>query len=320
MKKYLQNQIAESGYTLLVASLYAVIVWLLAGLIDYGWWLQLLLMAVSAYLMVELSNSNMLIRVRSRMVTSTYLLLSCLPVAVFESLSGAFAALCFLMFVSLLFRTYQDKKATGLVYYAFLFLGLCSMGFVQILCFLPLFWILMGIRIQNLSWQTWKASVFGVLTPYWIVVPWLLFQRDFDRVADHFSPLADLFSSVGTPCLSTVQVLNICFVLILFLVGSVHFWYNSMEEKIRNRQFFGFFVDIVVVSLLLLFLQPSSYDPLLRIMILCASPMVAHFFVLTHTRASNVTFFVVLVLLVLLEVCNLNSSLLSSIQGLWSGL
>jgi hypothetical protein len=86
LNKYLQNRMAESGYTLTVSSLYALVVWSLAGLLGNGWWLQLLVMTASACLMVELTNSHVLLRVRSRMVTSTFLVFSCLPVSLFGSL------------------------------------------------------------------------------------------------------------------------------------------------------------------------------------------------------------------------------------------
>jgi len=314
---------AESGYTLTVSSLYALVVWSLAGLLGNGWWLQLLVMTASACLMVELTNSHVLLRVRSRMVTSTFLVFSCLPVALFGSLSGGLTAFCFLVFIDLLFRTYQQPTAVGTVYYAFLFLGLCSFTFVQILFLVPVVWLMMGARLQSISWNAWKASLLGLLTPYWLFLPILFYNADTDWIVSHFAPLAHPFSVSEEVTLTPLQYLNVFFVLSLFLLSVGHFWLNNIEEKIRNRQFFAVFIVIGLLSAVCLFLQPQHYDPLLRILILCASPLVAHFFVLTHSRVTNVTFMVVLVLTLVLQLFNLYDSLFQSfcnlLQNLWNG-
>ena len=79
MIKRMQNHEAESSFTLPAVSAYAVAVWLASGLLiphipftaqelAGGAWMQLVCFVVSAYLMVELNNSNALIRIYSRTV------------------------------------------------------------------------------------------------------------------------------------------------------------------------------------------------------------------------------------------------------------
>ena len=68
MIKRIQNKVAESRFTLPAVAVYGGIIWLLCGLFPQQWWLQFTLFAVSTYLMVELNNSNVLIRIYSRSV------------------------------------------------------------------------------------------------------------------------------------------------------------------------------------------------------------------------------------------------------------
>ena len=63
MIKRLQNRISESKMALPITTFYGILVWMAAGLFHEGWWIQFALFALSTYLIVELNNSNALIRI-----------------------------------------------------------------------------------------------------------------------------------------------------------------------------------------------------------------------------------------------------------------
>ena len=80
MLKRTQNKVAESRFTLSVVVAYAIAIWLVSGMlipqlplttegIRQGAWIPFVCFMVSAYLMVELNNSNALIRIYSRTVS-----------------------------------------------------------------------------------------------------------------------------------------------------------------------------------------------------------------------------------------------------------
>ena len=117
MIKRLQNHIAESRYALPVTAVYAVVIWLLGGLLVHQWWLQFACFALSAYFIVLLNNVNALIRIYSRMVSCAYLVLSCMACFLFDSFKGGAAQLCYIVSNVLLFRCYRDEKATGWMFY-----------------------------------------------------------------------------------------------------------------------------------------------------------------------------------------------------------
>ena len=112
MKKLLQNKITGSRLTLPVTLCYAIGIWLLGGLIQEQWWIQFGCFMLTAYLMVQLNNTNALIRIYSRMVSVSFLLLSCMACFLFPSLSGNFTQLCivasYLIFFPIMTRVVQD--------------------------------------------------------------------------------------------------------------------------------------------------------------------------------------------------------------------
>ena len=312
--KRLQNKIAESGLTLPVTVLFGMVVWLLAGLVTQALWPQLACFVASVYLLVELSNQNALLRIRSRMVSSTFVVLSCTASFLFPSFTGGVVQLCFISALLFLLQTYQDPAAVGRTYYAFLAVGLASMASVTTLYYVPLLWLLMATQLQSLSGRTWLASVIGLLTPYWFALLWLVYAQEFTLLTDHFStlnsPFLTLHSSLFTlnsPLLTLHlgHILVYVFTLLLTAVGMVHFWHFSYEDKIRIRLLYGLFSTMTIFSLLFLALQPQHFDVLMRIGFICASPLIAHVFTFTSSRLSNILFFAVLALAVALTIFNL---------------
>ena len=88
--KRIQNKIAESRQTLPTALGYSAVVWLLAGMIQEGWWIQFPLFLLCAFLMMQLSNINLLIRIYSRMISVSFVVLSCAAAFLFPSIPGGF--------------------------------------------------------------------------------------------------------------------------------------------------------------------------------------------------------------------------------------
>lgn len=314
MKKRLQNQIAESGLTLPVVAVYTGIVWLLAGLITHHWWIQFALLGFCTFLFVELNNTNALIRVRNRMVGSTFLVLSSAPCALFGSVSGALFALSIMLYMLFLFQTYQDPYSVGRTFYSYLFIGLGSLLWVDILYFIPIMWILNYALLQSLSLRTWMASVIGVTTPYWFLLPWFVFQKDFTPITDHFAGLTDFRFPIPILSLTAGEMISFILTLFVMLVGIIHFWLKSFEDRIRIRMLFTFFGWTAVCATAFLLFQPQHYNYLIRMLIICASPFVAHYFTLTHTRHSNIFFIVISMLFVLVTILNLLTPLIPALQ------
>lgn len=305
MAKLFQNKVAESKLALPVTALFATAVWLLAGLVTQQWWVQFGCFVLSAFLMAELNNVNALIRVYSRMISCSFLMLTCCVSFLFPSLRGALFQLFFIGTLLILFLGYQDKESTGITYYAFLVLGLSSMAFIQVVLLLPLIWLLMLTNLQSLSWRTFLASLLGLLTPYWVWSCWLLYREGFVPLIAHVSTLAAFETPLVLSTLTVPQLLSYAFVALMAATGTIHYVRSHQGDKIRIRMLYGFFSWVAIATLLLLALLPRHYDELIRISIVCTAPLAGHFLTLTSTKVTNAAFILILCTTLLLTGYNL---------------
>lgn len=293
MKKRLQNKISESRLTLPFMIVYACVCWILCGLIQRGMWLQFGCFALSAHVMLLLNNSNALIRIYSRMVSSTFLALSCMACFLFPSVTGAISQFFFIATYLILFFTYQDQHSPGLTYYAFLCFGLCTLTSVHFLFLFPLLWLLMLTNLQSLSWRNFFASLFGFATPFWLTVCWGFFQKDLSFFSDYFQPLGDFSTPFDLSILDSSQKITLAFMAVMAIISTLHFWHNSNLDKYRIRQLYSLFIRVDLVVFFLIFLQPQHYDHLIRLAIINTSPLIAHFFALSNSKWTNITFIIV---------------------------
>lgn len=305
--KRIQNIVAESRRTLSITATYAIIVWLLAGLIGQGRWLQFACFVLSVYLMMLLNNENLLIRIYSRMVSVSYILLSCAALFLFDSLSGAFFQPALIASIFCLFKTYQDRSSAGWTYYTFLFLGLGSLLDVHALYLLPVFWLMMMLTVYSFSWRTLMASLLGIATPYWFTLAWYAWQGEGDISPwllhfTEFASLQQLFSYSG---LSLQHLLLIVFLVSLFLLGAIHFVVTSYMDKIRVRQMYYSLIVLMIFSCILVALLPQLYHLTFHIMIISVSPIIGHFMALTNSRLTNILFFVLAAVTLFLTSMNL---------------
>lgn len=308
MKKRFQNKVAESRMSLPVTGTYAAALWVAVGMLLCGLqtlWMQMACFALTTYLMVELNNTNALIRVYSRMVSCAFIVLSCLAASTFASRGEAIAELCLVVAYTTLLRSYQDRKATGWIYYTFLSLALGTMVDVHLLYYVPVVWLLMAVRIQSMAWRTLMGSLLGLTTPYWIGLAFLLYQGDLTPAIDHFAPLAEFSRPLDFSSVPPGELIAAAFVCVLAIVGAAHFIATSYNDKIRTRMFYDSFILVTVLTALFYVLQPIHHDLLLRVLTVNASMLIAHFVALSHSRWSNLAFILILIVSLLLTALNL---------------
>ena len=300
---------AESRLTFPVTVLYGLLLCLIGGVIQHQWWIQLACYILATYLMILLNNFHALIRIYSRAITSAFIILSGVACFIFPSLEGCIVTVGLVASLLTLFTTYQNREAAGWIYYTFLILGVASVANIHFLVFIPIYWIMM-IFINSLSLRTFIASLFGLLTPYWIWIAVVLFfyKDNLTPFTSLFQPLTEVtfFNAYGSIPLS--HYLTYAFLVILAFTGIIHFLRKSYNDKIRTRQFYYsiIFFDIVVLVLLALF--PQYYDLLFRPAIILTSPLIGHFIALTRTKITNIAFYLILITALLLTGFNLWTS------------
>lgn len=303
--KRFQNRVAESRIALPVTGVYAFAVCALGGLFTEQLWVQFVLLAVSSFLMMELNNVNALIRIYSRMVSCSFLVLAVMSQYLVVDVRCGIVQACFIAFYLFLFSAYQDNRAMGRVFYAFLMLGIASTMFVQILFFVPLVWGLLCTNLMVRSFRAFVSSLFGLLVPYWFMVAYYLYIDDVDSLLDHFLQIAQFGPVLGWMDMPVSHILTAAYVAILAVVGMIHFRLNNYKDKIRTRMLFEIFSVLALAAIVFMILQPQHIDYLLALLIVSTSPMIGHYIALTNTFITNISFYVMLVVALIITCVNL---------------
>ena len=303
--KRFQNRVAESRIALPVTGVYAFAVCALGGLFTEQLWVQFVLLAVSSFLMMELNNVNALIRIYSRMVSCSFLVLAVMSQYLVVDVRCGIVQACFIAFYLFLFSAYQDNRAMGRVFYAFLMLGIASTMFVQILFFVPLVWVLLCTNLMVRSFRAFVSSLFGLLVPYWFMVAYYLYIDDVDSLLDHFLQIAQFGPVLGWMDMPVSHILTAAYVAILAVVGMIHFRLNNYKDKICTRMLFEIFSVLALAAIVFMILQPQHIDYLLALLIVSTSPMIGHYIALTNTFITNISFYVMLVVALIITCVNL---------------
>ena len=304
MAKRLQNAISESKLTFPVSVVFAIGIWMLCGAFRQGWWIQMGCFALSVGLITDLANRFSLLRSNTHMVGVVYLFFSCCACLQFSSVGGELLSACVPLSYLFLFLCQEGKYVTGLVYYAFLAFGVASIGVVHILYFLPLIWLFMRTNLSQLTWRTWMVSMMGLLTPYWFAFCWYFIHKDLSPFVDHFRVLG-VFQSINYDVIPAHSQFTIALILALMVICLVHYMRKNRYDSFRIRLLFEIFIWMDLAAVVFLFLQPQHYDLLLRLLFINVAPLVAHFIVLTSTKATNVMFILITFVILVLTAYNI---------------
>ena len=304
-KKTFQNKVAASRYSLPITATLATLVWVAVGLLVSNIWVEFAFTAMSTLLMVELNNRNALMRTYSRMVSCSFLALMTMAGLPQLSLKSSIVTMCFIAFYLIIWNSYQDKRSTGWTFYAFACIGLASLIFVQIGYFMPILWIMMMVFTLSFSVKTFFASLVGLIVPYWFAAGYFFYTDNIQGLVDHFCEFINYSELFDYSQVTDHQVLNLSFVTLLTIIGSIHFIRTSYGDKIRTRMIYETFIMISVASIIFIILQPQHIQELGSILIVNTAPLIAHFITFTRGKFTNITFILLLIMLVLIMAYNI---------------
>ncbi len=305
MTKRFQEKIAGSRFSLPATAFIVLAIWILGGISDKYTYLHLAIFTLSAYLMVELNNGNALIRVYSRMVSCSFLVLMTMASFMFTQTSVWTMQLCLIAAYITLLKSYQDKRAQGVVFYAFALIGVASTQFVQILFFVPILWLLMVVNLMSFSLRSMAASLIGLMSPYWFLAGFYAYNDNIASLADHFAAIARFAPLFQYDITDIRPVVTLAFITILVMTGAVHFLRNSYKDKIRTRMIYEMFISLSAATIVFIILQPQHAVQLTAILVVNASVLIGHFIALTRTRFTNIAFVAMLLVTIALTLYNM---------------
>ena len=122
---------------------------------------------------------------------------------------------------------------------------------------------------------------------------------------DYLNRFTEVQWSTDYTAVTTQQWAYLALLVVLFIVGTIHFWMNSYKDKIRVRQIYNSLMMLTIYTLILMAVQPQQYDTFIGMLTIVVSPIVAHFFTLTNSRLSNLFYIVTMATILLLTGMNL---------------
>ena len=306
-KSRFQNKVATGKFTLPVAAVFATLLWGAEGIYTpdrlWGW----VACGLTAYLWVETNNAHSLIRIRSRLTPALYLFMAGCIFGLHPLQDGTLAALFMLASYYLLFKSYQETEAVGLLFHAFLCLGVGSVFFHQLLYFSPFYLWYAVVYLRSLTWRTLWAAIVGLALPYWFWAGYALYADGFDAFARHFLELARFqpLSGANYHHLDSMQVASFGWVILFTLVAALHCLSTSFNDKIRTRMLLQCLLVQELLIVAFMALQPVQLSTLTGLLVMNSAPVLSHYFALTNKRFTNILFILFLILFTLLALMNL---------------
>lgn len=293
-KKRLQNKIATSRFSLPITATLAALAWVAVGFMVGNIWVQFAFTIISTLLMVELNNRNALMRTYSRMVSCSFLTLITMAALPSPSLKASIVVMCFIAFYLIIWNAYQDRQASGWSFYAFFCIGLASTVFIQVIYYVPFLWLMLIAFTNCFSIRTFMASVIGLMTPYWFSVGYYVYTDKMDAFVDHFIEFINYQELFDYSTITDHQVINFGFIILLSIIGIVHFMRTSYADKIRTRMIYESLIMLNIVTMIFIVLQPQHDLELGGILIVNTAPLIAHFITFTRGKVTNVVFIALL--------------------------
>lgn len=279
-----------SNLTLPVVAVVALACWLAPAPADWRLWAGAGVALLSAYALMELNNRFTLLRMRSRLVSATYLVLALsVPALHAFDASVSVPALCLVACYAALFPAYQLLRAEGYAFHAFLCIGVGSMLFPPLLLVVPPLLFCMLVRLRCLSWRVFCAVLIGLVTPYWLYAGYAVWQNRLDTaflyLSEWLAPGVPDYSGVTLPQAVTAGVF-----FFFSVVATIHFRHTAYNDKIRTRMYFHVFATVEFFLWAGLVLLPQHFGSWLSLIALNSSPLVAHYYALGRGRGFGVWF------------------------------
>lgn len=316
-----QKNIASSQFTLPIVSIIVILIWAFVPVSEvqsldvqsHGLWsfvpavaregrigmlVSLGMSALSVYLLAELTNSNVLLRISSRMLSSSLAVLLGVAVYLHALHPGHWVMFFALLSFFPLFATYQMPLPVPTML-AYMCLSIASFAFPQLLYLVPVYWIIQ-IYLRSFSLRCFLASFFGVLLPYWFMFGVMV---NFDNGIQDFVNVCLQIADVKMPVYSGLHlntILVFSLIVILFLTGSINFMLTSFRDKTRVRVLYNLVFWHGISIVLFILLQPQNAETLLPLLIVDASIMYGHFIALTYNRFAYIYGLVAFALMIIL--------------------
>lgn len=278
-------------------------IWIFPSPTDLYLWGGLAATYFTGYLIMELNNRNALLRIRSRMMSSTFLILMSVCPSLHTWTTDFLPTMCLILAYFMLFASYQQTRPEGYIYHSFLFLSVGSIIFPPMLVLALAYYFSMLFQLRNLTGRSMMAGLLGLLTPYWIYAAYAIWNNQLDTA---FTYLYQWFEPhiPNYQLLSTAEWITLGVVVFYTFISFVHFFHTAYNDKIRTRMLFYVIATVQVFLTIGVVLLPDSFDLQMRLFIANSSLLIAHYLSLGKGRFFHAWFNLTLIIFAALGTFN----------------
>ncbi len=321
MFRQFQQALATGKFTLLTVAVVALVLWL-PGIADtahvdsgQGLWTLIpdlpvggivhigvgfVLSALAVYLMAELNNRNLLLRITSRMLSSLLAILIAVSPFMHSMHPGHVTMVMTILSYFFLFAVYQRPFSRGIAMMIYMVVSLASLVYPQMLYMVPVYWVAQGM-LRSMSVKTFFASIIGVLLPYWMLGGVLVCVDRTDLLMDMWRQMTDV-SLPDYTALTIQQIVSYAYLVLVFCIGTSHYLRYSYKDKTRTRTIYNVVVLMGMIKMLMLLVLPAHVLALLPVFMVDTAIIGGHYMALSDGKVANITVFVLLVLAIAVEV------------------
>lgn len=305
-----QKTMATGRFTLAVAYIFASLLWVAHSLLAFGnegvahmlvfqddggilplppiagLLAGLAVSAVATYAMAELNNAFVMLRINSRVLSSTLLVLIT-SVASYHTLQSAHLIICCSVLAYFpLFRSYQRPEATVNPFLVALAISVSSLVFARMLWFVPILWVSQAL-LRSFSFRGWVASLFGLLMPYWLWAGTAYCMDRWNVFEAHVQTLLQLHLP-DYAHVDWIQFLPVLLAFLLFLIGLVDNLLNQHLDKTRIRCHYSCVIFTGLAAYVWIALQPQDWNYIFPVAMTGTAMLGGHFLALSVGRVQNI--------------------------------
>ena len=236
----------------------------------------------TAFLLLYLTQTFVIIRSRTFLPAFFYLLFTGTIPDLYSSLSGSVSSVCILLCIFFLFTSYQQERSQGYSLNIALILTMGSFLWTPLLYFFPVFWLGM-YQLQCLSLRSFIASLLGFVVVFLFAFTWSFHQG---TQSTFFQENPNWQSLIQFQPLGFVlwEYFIIGFLKVLLFLSGGNIFVASISEKVKTVTALRFLYIIYVLAFILLLLQNEWKREWFSILCIPASLLVSHLFTLTDKK------------------------------------
>lgn len=326
MRLDFQKNIASSQFTLPIVSIISMPLWVFLPIshtaniqpLEHGLWhfvpstylpdetalfISIGVAALGVYLLAELNNSHVLLRISSRLLSSIFALLLGITLCLHTVHPGQITMVSTLLSFFVLFYSYQTTQPLY-PFITFMFLSMGSLVFPKLLYMIPIYWVCL-IHLRSLSLRSFIASILGALVPYWVVLGILV---NIEGGYVHFLDMCNQVIIFERPDYTSLHITDIsifAFTIVLLMSGIINFYRTNFNDKTRVRIIYNAIIMHSVAVILFMSLQPQYFHTLFPILLIDASILGGHFLALTYNRFTHIYCIIMSIAMIALTIMQL---------------